>query len=400
MGIVSGNRGHSQPKTTFLKQQTAAFQLAVACCTWPLDMRRVEQTADAQVDWSEFLAVVKRHRIPGLAHRALRQVSGIPEHIRETLSTQARANTFGNLRCIGLQSQLDAKFKHCGIRYAVLKGIPLSKQLYGENSVRHSRDIDLLVAFQDFEAAENVLLQAGLRRTEPDEELKPQLRQLWFNRRHHFSYFHPQHGITVELHWRLCDNIDIDPGPRALQDLEHVEVSPGISLPVLGREYLLPNLMVHGAGHAWFRLKWIADVTALLSDFSADDRNNLLQQARNQGIEPAFRQGLAICEALELLPSYDNPPAIGSTVRWLISVALHAVLQDEPADGGNFQPRHLMLSRFILSPRASYRLQELRVQAFSVEDWKEFPLPRWLTFAYPLLRAPFWIIRRSRFALR
>jgi len=360
-------------------------------------MPRVERIAKAQTDWSEFLAVVKRHRIPGLAYRALRQVAGVPEEIRQTLATQARANTFGNLRCIGLQSQLDAKFKQCGIRYAVLKGIPLSQQLYGENSVRHSRDIDLLVALHDFEAAENVLLQAGLKRTDPEEELTPQFRQLWFNRRHHFSYLHPQHGITVELHWRLHDNIDIDPGPRALQDLEQVKASPGVFLPVLRREYLLPNLMVHGAGHAWCRLKWIADVTALLSVFSADDRNALLDQARDQGIEPAFRQGIAICEALELLPSYDSPPARG-TVRWLISVALHAVLQAEPSDGSNFLPRHLMLSRFTLSPRASYCLQELRVQAFSVEDWKAFPLPRWLAFAYPLLRAPFWIIRR--FALR
>ena len=155
--------------------------------------------------------------------------------------------------------------------------------------------------------------------------------------------------------------------------------------------------MVHGAGHAWCRLKWIADVTALLSGFSADDRNNLLQLARNQGIEPAFRQGLAICEALELVPSYGSPP-VRNTVRWLISVALHAVLEDEPADGSNFLPRRLMLSRFVLSPRPSYRLQELRVQAFSVEDWKAFPLPWWLTFAYPLLRAPFWLIRRSRIA--
>lgn len=399
MGIVSGNRGHSQPESTFLQQQTTAFQLAVACCTWPLDMPRVQQAADAQVDWSEFLAVVKRHRIPGLACRALGPVNGIPEQIRQTLSTQARANTFANLRCIGLHAQLDTEFRRCSIQYAVLKGIPLSQQLYGDNSLRHSRDIDLLVALHDFEAAENVLLQTGLRRTEPDKELSPQFRELWFKRRHHFSYVHPQHGITVELHWRLYDNIAVDPGPCVLQDIEQVMVSPGISLPVLRREYLLLNLLVHGAGHAWCRLKWIADVSALLAGFSANDRDLLLQQARIQGIEPACRQGLAVCEALELLPPCDIPRPT-ATVRWLVSVALRAVLQDEPAGGGNFLPRHQMLSRFTLSPRSSYWLHELQVQAFSAEDRRMFPLPRWLTFAYPLLRAPFWLIRRFRFASR
>ena len=398
MGIVSGNRDHSPPKTTFLQQQSASFQLAVACCTWPLDMPRVERLADAQADWSEFLAMVKRHRIPGLAYRALKLVRGIPEEVRQALSTKAHTSILGNLRCIALLSQLDTQFKSRGISYAVLKGIPLSQQLYGEPSLRQTRDIDLLVAPRDFEAAENILSQAGLRRKEPEGELTPQLRRLWFDLRHHFSYVYPQHGITLELHWRLFDNSAIDPGPCVFQELDRVEVSRGISLPVLRREYLLSHLIVHGASHAWCRLKWLSDVAALLADYSANDRNHLLQQARDQGVEPAFRQAIAVCESLELLPSYDLPPAPAS-LRWLISVALHGLLEEEP-DRGYFQARHLMLSRFTLSPHLSYRLQEFKVQVFSTDDWSMFPLPRWLTFAYPLLRVPFWIIRRSRLAVR
>jgi len=395
---VSGDKGHSQPKAAFLQQQTAAFQLAVACCTWPLDIPRIEQTADAQTDWSEFLAMVKRHRIPGLAHRALKSVSGIPEQVRQELSSKAHASILGNLRCIALLSQLDKQFRSRGIQYAVLKGIPLSQQLYGESSLRQTRDIDLLVAPHDFEAVEHILLQTGLRRKEPEGELTPQLRRLWFDLRHHFSYVYPQHGITLELHWRLFDNSDIDPGPCVFQELAQVEVSRGVSLPVLRRKYLLSHLIVHGGSHAWCRLKWLSDVAALLADFSADDRIHLLQQARDQGVEPAFLQAIAVCEALELLPSYDIPPASAS-VRWLISVALHGLLEEEPARG-YFQARHLMLSRFTLSPRLSYRLQEFKVQVFSTDDWSMFPLPRWLTFAYPLLRVPLWLIRRSFYSLR
>ncbi|MBW8869980.1 MAG: nucleotidyltransferase family protein [Acidobacteriales bacterium] len=361
-------------------------------------MPRLERLADAQADWPEFLAMVKRHRIPGLAHRALKPMTGIPEQVRQTLSGWARASILGNLSCIALLSQLDKQFSNSDIRYAVLKGIPLSQQLYGDNSVRQTRDIDLLVAPDDFETAESILLQAGLKRVEPDRELTPQLQKAWFKLRHHFSYVYPKHGITVELHWRLFDNSDIDPGPRVLQELEQVEVSPSISFPVLRRESLLPHLMMHGASHAWCRLKWLSDVAALLAGFSIDDRKNLLRQARDQGVEPAFRQAIGVCEALELLPSYDTAPA-SATERWLTSVALHGLLQDEPSRG-NFRVRHLMLSRYLLSPRRSYRLQEFRVHAFSADDWMMFPLPQWLTFAYPLFRAPFWLIRRSLCALR
>lgn len=43
-----------------------------------------------------------------------------------------------------------------------------------------------------------------------------------------------------------------------------VEVACGIELPTLARDEPSAHLCVHGASSAWFRLKWITDLAALI----------------------------------------------------------------------------------------------------------------------------------------
>jgi hypothetical protein len=57
------------------------MQLAIACCSWPPSAKRasrIRTIAASGVDWTDFMALVTRHRIPGLADAALLDSGIVP----------------------------------------------------------------------------------------------------------------------------------------------------------------------------------------------------------------------------------------------------------------------------------------------------------------------------------
>jgi len=91
------------------KAFSTEFALAVAATAWPAtpDVDETVGLLAARVtDWPLFLGIVRRHRIEGLAQRALRQGGvSVPTEVRETLramaaraALQAAAHTAWTLR--------------------------------------------------------------------------------------------------------------------------------------------------------------------------------------------------------------------------------------------------------------------------------------------------------------
>jgi hypothetical protein len=58
------------------------------------------------------------------------------------------------------------------------------------------------------------------------------------------------------------------PGLSVHSPRQEVALGKTIVLPTFATEELLAYLMVHGASSAWFRLKWIADLAALMALYS------------------------------------------------------------------------------------------------------------------------------------
>lgn len=74
---------------------------------------------------------------------------------------------------------------------------------------------------------------------------------------------HGASGIIVELHWRLTNNPRLLP-PEAARSRQKIVLGDFAGV-TLGPDDLLLYLSVRGAKHHWFRLKWLADVHALLA---------------------------------------------------------------------------------------------------------------------------------------
>jgi hypothetical protein len=212
------------------------------------------------IDWSKFLLLVMHHRVHPFIYSKLKKMDGIPSHVVQTLYQEYQKNTFQMLRLSGEMEQICKLFIEKNIRPLLLKGPVLAIDLYGDVSLRASRDLDILIPIDDLDKVEEVLLKQGYEK----DGFTPTILNEWRWRQYHLTYFHPQKRLTLEIHWRLSHGPGKEPSFNELW--ERKRISPLTRYPVyyLGREDLFLYLVSHGARHGWFRLRWLADIDQLV----------------------------------------------------------------------------------------------------------------------------------------
>ena len=386
--------------SALFRHASKEFHLLAACCQWPRTSEteeRLQRLLQPSVDWPQLLVLTQRHRVAGLVEHALSQKPIVPESVRAELRTAADEILMSNMRTAALQGKLAKRFAAASVPLIVLKGTPLCMLAYGNLRLRHSRDVDLLIAPHDIAAADALMRSEGFTRSDTGAEFTGRQQELWQRYRKHYEYVHGPTRLRFELHWRTADNPHLESFDHVLDAPDLVPVNRDIQLPALSRRELLFSLCTHGAGHAWFRLKWLADVHALLAASPPAARQELLERAKRDGTERPALQALLLCDAVFPGGSATASQPVSATVRWLVKTGRDALLQEDVTTRrgeAEFVPKNLLLSRVLLRTEARYRLEEVRLHLASPADWKMLPLPRALHFLYPLLRVPLWVKRR------
>jgi hypothetical protein len=161
---------------------------------------------------------------------------------------------------------------------------------------------------------------------------------------------------------------------------------------------LFAYLCVHGAVDGWFRLKWLADIGAILSRATGDEAERLYRMASARGGGRAPGQALLLCRSLfgiALPPALESELARDPILRWLEQVALRAMTQGgAEAEPPTFGAAEVALSRFVLDRGPRHWIGELRTRVFKRQDMAALPLPEWLHFLYFGLWPIFWLWKR------
>lgn len=149
----------------------------------------------ARVDYEVLAALMARQLLLPLLGARLREAA--PEAIPGPFAVRhERAVGDARLRGLALEG-LERRIRHdlaaAGIRALPLKGVVLSRELYGDPGTRQSKDVDLLVAAEQLDRAAEVLGGIGYRR--PSAASRSRL---------HLALEHAQGRLPpVELHWRV-----------------------------------------------------------------------------------------------------------------------------------------------------------------------------------------------------
>lgn len=367
-----------------------AFDVVCACLA-----PGAEPLPDAgAIDPALLAQVARRHQVSALVAARLDAAGqAVPERLR----AQAKAARQRALRQLGFALGLIEALEQAGITAALIKGVALSQRAFGSPLLRGAVDIDLLVRTQDVAAAWEVLTRQGLVSIMPPIPMAGARLALFCRARKDSVHKHSTSGHTVELHWRLSDDMAA-PGMPPDNTLDTIMLAPGRSVRVLDDKTLFLYLCMHGAAHGWARIKWLADVAALLHH-SPDGGAALWAHAAGAGGRIAA--GSAVVLAQELF-GLTPPPGFVAPRGVRIGILLWMACRIMRAGGGARELEATpwrgwaeMLAKMLVAANWRSRLAVLRRVALAGEDIAQVPLPRGLFWLYPALRVPLLVRRRA-----
>ena len=381
------------------------FRLIAACAMWPPSDRRAHAISAAlsePLDWPRALRVARRHQVVGLVHDALtRQAAGVPPEIIQDLRTEAAILVRDNLDMAREALRLQRLFDDANLPVLFIKGAALAILAFGNLGLRYGQDIDLLIPYESLSAATTLIARAGYRRFDPPCDINDAAVRDLLPLRKDIGFIHEVTGMRLELHWQLFLNPHAFADTSIMTASRVIPVTGAAGLRTLGQEDLFAYLCMHGALHWWHRLKWLADVNALLAAKPEREVELLIGGAEARGAGRAATQALLLCHRLLGTPlpaRLTNKQANGMIARWLETTALKALT----AGRGEHDPHFTQfgttrgsLSAILLGRGWRYKLREMAVQLTNPTDVLTLSLPRRLRFFYPFLRLPLWLRRHT-----
>lgn len=350
-----------------------------------------------KLNWTLFLEYALHHRLFPRLYSNIRKIDNqwIPSFVKEQLDHYYKWNTFQMLQLSAEMEYVSKIFSDIGINTIFLKGPVVAKDLYGDISLRTSRDLDFLIPIQHLVRAEEFLTQQGY---EKEYDFETVLND-WRWRHRHVTYFHPQKQVKLEIHWRLHPGPGKEPSFQELWERKRISGLTNFPVHFLGREDLLIFLVTHGARHGWSRLRWLDDIQQLMKlPVDWEFTYQLSKSSHNLDI-----MGQAMVLASQLLES-----TITNEMKLFIRGArAHTLAQEAifylekmvnlhtdpvPEEITNYHTRHLfsLMSAyqkffFLLSLMYPYPI-----------DVETLPLPKKLHFLYFPLRPLLMVWRKTR----
>lgn len=339
--------------------------------------------------------------VAGLVHAALAAAGVEPAaDAARRLANRARRIALRNVILADESARLQAAFDAAHIPAMFLKGSALALIAYGSLALKQARDIDLLVPAGHAGAALHRLECAGYRRVSPAGPLNDRRRRALIRYGREIEFVHDGKNIQLELQWRLVDNRCLLAGLGADQS---VALPDGRELKTLAEADLFAYLCVHGASHFWARLKWLADVNALIAMRGDADLVRLYRYAESKSAGPCAGLALLLCATIF---GRSLPPALMSEingsrrVRYLAGLALKAMIAPGMDRAGFAAVTRNVLAPFLFGRGWRFFASQCRAASVGVADVLRLPLPAPLHFVYPLLRLPLWLWRRGAAATR
>ena len=378
--------------------------LAAACCRWPPSPARdaVVRAAATGVDWPRFGRVVIRQRIGGMVEAALRKAQIVaPPPVADLIARQAMRIARRSILSAAETVRVVAAIEQAGYPVVAVKGAVLGAMAYRMVALKHSKDIDLLILPEHLEPVMALLETLGFRLFHPAEQLDPGQRRMLTRYGKDVTMLRQEAGrsLQVELHWRLFDNPCLLPGVTARSPTQRIALTDGMTVPTLADPDLYAYLALHGAVDGWSRMKWLADLHALLVGRDADAVRALHEGAVVRGGGAASAQAMVMMHELFGLPlAPDFTAALIATprVRTLIAGAYRLMaVHDGATEIGTWRGGQMLAlgMQMLLGTGPRYHWNIVRSILYTQSDMYRSALPPGWYVLYPAVRIPAWIAR-------
>lgn len=220
-----------------------------------------KNTLNFQLNWNLFYTLVVKHRIWHTIYNALMELN-IESPVMQKLNERCETDKVHILKITAETLSLSNAFNKNSIQHCFIKGCVLNEMLYGSLLTRTCRDIDVWIDEEYFQRAVDEVMALGYQIKLPIYVLSGYKKQYYLTHKHDITFVHPQKKIILEVHFRLSYfGIDF-----FTQNKVAFKTIMLCNMPVQSLEdnYHLLYLMIHGAIHAWVRMRWLLDILLYL----------------------------------------------------------------------------------------------------------------------------------------
>lgn len=289
------------PDRLGLDRLIAEQRIVFACCRpvgAPGRIEAIRAAASDPFDAARLLSVTIAHRVEGFVEQGL-AAAGIvlPPAAQETLARRAGNGRRGMLLHTAETIRLSKLFAATEIDAIFLKGAALAMVAHGSFSQKTSSDIDILVDPRSLERLFSALPGWGYHFTCVLDVEGDRLIHRYATLNSETTWRSPERRMTLDVHQRLMFHKTLMPGVGLASPREAVALSPAQSVTTIARDHLFAYLTVHGLGHGWERIKWLADVVAMLGD-DPTEIERLHGVARSLGAGRSVDVALILCAKL------------------------------------------------------------------------------------------------------
>lgn len=375
------------------------LRLLIACLRPLADPGRIDAIGAAAAlpfNAERLLALAQGHRVNGFLEAGLAAAGHpLPPTQAALLAGRARTGRHQLLRNAGEEVRVGRALAAAGIDAVFVKGATLAMHAHGSLAFKTSWDIDLLVSRERMEEAGVVLGELGYRLKVLDGITDAAQIRRFLAVSKEAEWLNAARGTVVELHTELSDTRTAITGIGLKSPRQRVELMPGAAVATLAAGPLFAYLCFHGTAHLWARLKWLADIAALLrgADVAALHREAVtLGAGRTPGTAIVLaHELLGIAVPDELLAAIRRDRATRRLLRF--SRAAIAATRPDGAQSVGEMIAHTRAQAWLV-PGAAYRFEAIRSRLTRPFLAHHLRMPGWAVPVAVLTALPFRLLRR------
>lgn len=338
-----------------------------------------------------------RHRL------SIKQISELREfEDMEIPFSEPRQKTLSSMSKVGELIRLSRVFKKNNLTFIPIKGPLLSWKLHQDFLFRFSHDLDILVDLKDLESSIELIKKEGYEALFFDIPKTKNKKKLVLKINNHIGFFHPQKKLLLEIHWRLIkypiiSKIELN---KLLKDNLDSIVVHKETFTVFNKELEFVYLVLHGALHGWFRLKWLHDIYAYSKDEDLD-WNKIFELSKRFKVQHLVYQSLFLTDKYWVLPDIIKQKYLAEIENinpFIKNYPLKWIAREKETSGFSNWVNYIYGNTkysLLLFSGIRYKFSYIKRQLFVEKEMEILNLPDSLTFLYFVFRPINLIYRKT-----
>ena len=317
------------------------------------------------VDWDEFRAIARHHRLAGVIYYVAKKSPQFPKHQvdfwRPALVQHGALNVRKRRQLLRMLFDLEER----GVSATPFKGMVLAEALYSDPAVRPTTDFDLYIPFEAVTETVDYFISQDYHSPYFAQEIPDSI----LHKVYSIELFHPVRKDYIDIHWELTDGYALLPfSKNELVQRRGSLAFEDSTVPCFDATITAALIAVHGAKNSWDQLVSLLDLALFFRRHVDFDYADLAQRLHERGISRMLLVGAHLVDQLGLAKAPKVLLRFDSRSKSLAHRIAHRIVNDPMRSSPKRWAKAALNLRFreSLPAKASYILFKVQPKKVDV----------------------------------